>query len=104
MNIPENLDSVIKLNETHLTTLSDLHTALTTALRKLKYIDDTDGSGKKYVILKDLQNEDKGWYLIYDLISHAINHEEMDDDYFTKRAAGNLVTFHDVLSRSILLQ
>ena len=83
--VPDNLDSVIiKLNKTHVTILNDLDTALATALRTLK----TDVSGRKYVIFKDLQNEDKSWYLVYDLIHHTIHNEEMDDEYFMKRSTG----------------
>ena len=82
--VPENLNSHIKLNETQLTILYDLDTALSTALRTLK----TDASGRKYVIFKDLQNEDKSWYLVYDLIHHTIHNEEMDDEYFMKRSTG----------------
>ena len=97
--VPDNLDSVvIKLNKTHLTILNDLDTALTTALATLKK-DDTENE-RKYVIFKDLQNEDKGWYLVYDLITHAINNEEMDDKYFTKRASGKSITLH-MLSKGI---
>ena len=80
-------NSVIKLNETHLTILKDLDTALTNALETLQF----DESNKKYVVLKDLQNEDKGWYLVYDLIHYGISNEEMRDEYLTKRAAGNLL-------------
>ena len=83
--VPDNLDSVIiKLNKTHVTILNDLDTALATALRTLK----TDASGRKYVIFKDLQNEDKSWCLVYDLIHHTIHNEEMDNEYFTKRSTG----------------
>ena len=97
--VPGNLDGeVIKLNDAHLMTLKDLDEALTTALGTLK----TDSSGMKYVIFKDLQNEDKDWYLVYDLITHAINNEEMDDEYFTKRASGMYVyNFSYVVKRYI---
>ena len=89
--VPGNLDGeVIKLKDTHLTTLKDLDAALATALGTLK----TDSSAMKYVIFKDLQNEDKQWYIVYDLVNHAINNEETDDEYFTKRATGNMISFH----------
>ena len=47
-----------------------------------------DDSSKKYIIFKDLQNEENDWYLVYDLIHHAIKKEEMDDKYIIASATG----------------
>ena len=88
MKVPDqdaDLDSVIiKLNETHLTIMNDLDIALTKALTTLKT---EDSSGNQYVIFKDLQNDEKSFHLVCDLIHNVINNEEMNDEYFTKRSA-----------------
>ena len=64
--------------------MKDTDKALTNALETLQM----DDSSKKYIIFKDLQNEENDWYLVYDLIHHAIKKEEMDDKYIIASATG----------------